>query len=798
MNPLAWSGMLIAVTCFGLAGFIFLRAPRVIVNKVMVAFNVFVGFWGLGTWLAGLAGSPQAGIWAWRLAHVGGFPLGMALYHLASLLYGTSRGGWKIWAAYGFAVLSIALCVVGPAMSGVQQLFEGLYYYRANTLYTLILLTWSAIVILGHRKLFLAYRRAQGLERKRLKFIFFAMAIGFIGGTSVLLPAFSIPLYPYGNFSIPIYAAVVTYAIVKHHLMDINVVIRRGLQVSLLGGLLVAGYFGLIYAAERLFKMGLLQHHVLALSLTAMTTLGLGLLVFLAEPKKRLNQIFGLYSLAIAWWAFSAAFMVGASDESIAKLWSYLNWPLVFFIAPTFIHTVFLLADQRDRWANIILKAGYGIGFLCLVLHLFFRAISVSVRPVAYVHFYSDLSTLGLVAPITFVVLVNIALWKLYRSYRASAGQRRTQLKYLFWGSLIGYLGGSPSWLFCFGFHIPVISPFGVYGVPLYSIATTYAVLHHRLFDFNLVARKSLIYSILVTLLTVGYFGLIYVVERLFQTTFGYQSTWLSLAAFALMALTFQPLKIGIQRLVDWLLFRAPHEELVKRMERLEQEVRQADKLKAISTLAAGMAHEIKNPLTAIKTFTEFLPEKYNDPSFREKFTRIVGQEVGKIDQLVHHLLDFAKPAPPHLQPIHLSDLLDETLDLLSNDCLQRRVHVERTYSPNGSAIQADPQQFRQVFLNLFLNSLEAMDGQGGTLTVSTTPQDGHLTVTIADTGPGIPKEHLPHLGEPFFTTKPSGTGLGLSIVQSIIQEHGGRIMFKNRPTGGACCTLLFPLASHG
>ena len=119
----------------------------------------------------------------------------------------------------------------------------------------------------------------------------------------------------------------------------------------------------------------------------------------------------------------------------------------------------------------------------------------------------------------------------------ASHRAGRTQLKYLFWASLIGYLGGSPDWCLVYGFHIPLINPFGLYGVPCYSIATAYAVLHHRLFDVNVVIRKSLVYSILVTTLTVGYFGMTYLVERLFQTTLGYQSVWLSLTAFALMAL---------------------------------------------------------------------------------------------------------------------------------------------------------------------------------------------------------------------------------------------------------------------
>jgi two-component system sensor histidine kinase HydH len=312
--------------------------------------------------------------------------------------------------------------------------------------------------------------------------------------------------------------------------------------------------------------------------------------------------------------------------------------------------------------------------------------------------------------------------------------------------------------------------------------------------DITIVVRRSLVYSFLVTALTVGYFTLVYVVERLFQGTFGYQSVWVSLAAFALMALCFQPLKLGIQRLMDRLVFHAPREELNRRMERLEQEVRETDKLRAIATLAAGMAHEIKNPLTSLKTFTEYLSERGSDPAFQQKFRRVVTQEVDKIDQIVRRLLAFAKPARPQLEPVDLSTVLDETLDLMSAEAVRRRVDIERIYA--GSAVvQADPRQLQQVFTNVFLNSLEAVNGVGGKLSVTLSQQGSRIAVSIRDTGKGIPKEHLGHIFEPFFTTKASGTGLGLSVVQSILNEHGGTIAFDSQPSDGTTCTITFPSA---
>ncbi len=353
-----------------------------------------------------------------------------------------------------------------------------------------------------------------------------------------------------------------------------------------------------------------------------------------------------------------------------------------------------------------------------------------------------------------------------------------------------------PEFALKFGIQIPLLNPFGLYLVPLHVICIVYAIVQFRLFDIHIAIRRSLVYSLLVTLLTVSYFGIIYVLERFFQITFGYKSVGLSLTAFALMALVFQPLKVGVQRIVDRLFFRTPYEELVKRMERLEQETQQTEKLKAVATLAAGMAHEIKNPLSSIKTFTEYLPQKYDDPDFREKFARIVSQEVGKINDLVQRLLEFAKPPQPQKQPVRISQLIDETVELLHDRLLSKHIEVARAYTQDDG-LCVDPGQMRQVFLNILLNSIDAMDPQG-CISIATVAEDGHVDVIIADTGPGIPKKDLARVFDPFYTTKPDGTGLGLSVVHSIVQEHGGRVVLDSDIGRGTTVRIQLPLNRGG
>ena len=242
-------------------------------------------------------------------------------------------------------------------------------------------------------------------------------------------------------------------------------------------------------------------------------------------------------------------------------------------------------------------------------------------------------------------------------------------------------------------------------------------------------------------------------------------------------------------------------------VKRLEMQVRRTDRLASLGTLAAGMAHEIKNPLVSIKTFTQLLPERHEDSDFRQTFFSLVGDEVRRIDSIVNQLLRFSRPAKPHLIPTHLHEVLNNSLKLMSQQMRQRAIHLALTPQAPNDLIQADGDQLSQALINLFLNAIESMT-QGGTLTVSTGPASPefspewwggsndhrHVQVSIGDTGEGIKPEDLSHIFDPFFTTKSQGTGLGLSVAHGIIQEHGGAIDVKSEFGRGTTFSLIFPL----
>jgi nitrogen-specific signal transduction histidine kinase len=244
-------------------------------------------------------------------------------------------------------------------------------------------------------------------------------------------------------------------------------------------------------------------------------------------------------------------------------------------------------------------------------------------------------------------------------------------------------------------------------------------------------------------------------------------------------------------------------------LKRLELQIRRSDRLASLGTLSAGMAHEIKNPLVSIKTFAQLLPERYQDSDFRDTFSNLIGHEIDRIDSLVNQLLRFARPAKPVLKPMHVHDVLEKSLQLVGHRLYQKEIKLTRSWDADVDTIRADADQLEQVFLNFFLNAMDAMK-RGGELNVITeihaatewvaaisgTNGDSHevLRVTIRDDGEGIRKEDIPHVFDPFFTTKDYGTGLGLSVVHGIIQEHGGQIEVESELQRGTAFHIILPL----
>lgn len=228
-------------------------------------------------------------------------------------------------------------------------------------------------------------------------------------------------------------------------------------------------------------------------------------------------------------------------------------------------------------------------------------------------------------------------------------------------------------------------------------------------------------------------------------------------------------------------------------LRKMEERIRRTDRLSSIGTLSAGMAHEIRNPLVTIKTFTELLPAQYGNREFRETFFDLVDQEVQRIDAIVNRLLNFARPAKASLMPVYLHDIIENSVRLVEQQLLKSRIHLEKELKASRHLVLADAEQINQTLVNFFLNAIQAME-PGGTLRVETVQGESVVCINVRDTGCGLTEDQKKHIFDPFFTTKESGVGLGLSVSHGIIQEHQGSIHVESEPGKGTEFHVELPL----
>jgi signal transduction histidine kinase len=236
-------------------------------------------------------------------------------------------------------------------------------------------------------------------------------------------------------------------------------------------------------------------------------------------------------------------------------------------------------------------------------------------------------------------------------------------------------------------------------------------------------------------------------------------------------------------------------------MEELQQTRRQAmsaERLAAVGELAAGIAHELRNPLTSVKLLIQTAVQRQKPTALSGKQLQVVEQEIARMENTIQGLLDFARP--PHLHRVRhdVRTTMRRALNLIEGRAHHQNVAVVEQLPDTPVVVDGDPEQIHQILVNLLLNGMEAMPG-GGTLTVALQPSDkcGRICqISVSDTGCGVPRSVLNRIFEPFVTSKEHGTGLGLAISHRIAQEHGGALLAANRGEGGAMFTLELPLST--
>jgi len=488
--------------------------------------------------------------------------------------------------------------------------------------------------------------------------------------------------------------------------------------------------------------------YLCSFSFNSLFSVLLGLFVIFKNPKSKVNRTWALACLSCAGWSFFSVLTYSATDLDNAILFSKILNVFAAYLCVFVAH--FCKEISESKTGNTVIKIGY---FNCLLITLFaFTNHFTSASPFLRFNYFPVVKPFYHFFTAHFLFYSVYADCLLIKSLSYLPEVKRNQIKYILIGITTGYIAGITT--FFTAYRIP-LEPFLANFVWLYAAIITYAIIKHQLMDIKVVIKKTLFYSFFAFLVSALYVVMIFIAHAFFikeKISAIYLTN--SVVLLLLIALFLRPIEIFLRQVLDKKFFRGTIEEISEQKEKLETELERQQRLKSVGILAAGMAHEIKNPITAIKTFAEYLPQKHDDPEFREKFSRIIAQETARIQEIVTNLLIFSKPAEPNKRECDVTKIIQDIAELLSSELLKNNIKFSFNFSSDTPSAYVDSDQMKQALLNILMNAIDAMKGRGGNLTVTTTREGKGPRIEIKDTGCGITEDKLNHILTRFTPTR--------------------------------------------
>ncbi len=527
-------------------------------------------------------------------------------------------------------------------------------------------------------------------------------------------------------------------------------------------------------------------YYALPLALTAVSMLSLGIFVAFQKIGKRLKTTFFLYTLALFVWSSGQLLALLEKDVPVSLFYvrNYCHTGVIF-IPVFFMHFVITLLKE-DKERAFAIRLNYLIGIIFLLINNFSSLLvkRVDVFPPVFNLVYVP----GELHPYfvgVFLLQICYVNWLLLRRYFTDK-KDSIQFKYLVLATFSSQILASPNFLLGYRVQIPILMPWGTYMFPFSIVLFAYAIVKYRLMDIKIAVTRIGIFVLVYSLILGIPFGITYWGKNYLGNLFGEHWYWTPLVVATLLATAGPFIYLYIQKRAE--------DRLLEEIKRTQEKLFHAEKLAYVGQLASSVVHEVRNPITAIKTFVEYLPDKFRaqDMGFLERFEAIVPREVQRIENLVRELLDLAKPRQMKKKEIKVAEIVNRTLGLLKDNIQLRGIHLENQCLTDDDRILGDEEQIQQVMLNLILNALDAMQ-KGGTLSVKVSREDNRIMAAVRDTGCGISPEALKLLFTPFHTTKKNGVGLGLIVTQEIVKQHGGEIQVQSAPGRGTQFSIILP-----
>jgi signal transduction histidine kinase len=516
--------------------------------------------------------------------------------------------------------------------------------------------------------------------------------------------------------------------------------------------------------------------------LTGLSSLGFGLFVFFKCPNRRVAKIWFLFSLSIAGWGFGALMFSQAKNPQTAIVaWRLTYLFGVLWISPLFYHFVCIFLELR-RPKSILLQYVLSVFFLlCMPSRLFFRRIDFLWNSIF-------VTRSGIIHVVFFIWWISLVIYShclLLQALPNVSPSKKNQIKYFFIAMLMGFSFGSLNFLYNFGVDI---YPWVQFPVCLYPVIMAYAILKHRLMEITFVIRKTLLYSLMSAILAAIYGVTVTVLAFVLGTRHGVPSAFSYSLATVVITLLFNPLRVKIQRLIDRYFFR----------ESLDQEI--------LREATSGFVHEIKRPLANISLPAELCLMDLQDlKENRRPLNDIVEKMEQRLQYILHQTADAGDKIEAirgssaahgtYSESINLKEVIQKSL--YAQEALLKRHQVKLILDINAGLpfVQGHEKQLEIVVSNLIKNAAEAMAlqpiGAERKIQIKAHPSKDKIALTVEDSGPGIKREHLERLFEPYFTTKGvQGMGIGLYLSRQLLKAQGGSIEIQSEEGQGARCTV--------
>jgi signal transduction histidine kinase len=510
--------------------------------------------------------------------------------------------------------------------------------------------------------------------------------------------------------------------------------------------------------------------------------------VFFHKPRQAMKVVWSVYASCISLWGFSIFHLFTTTDESVALFWGRFCNYIALWIPVMLFHFVVVLTNRYAEQKKPLFN-WYAVYIIYFIV--------VAWRPDLYVHsvspkmvfrFYPDAGKLYYLFPILLFTTITHALIVLYESYAKSSLIRRNQYKYFLFTTAVGILGGTTTYFPVF--NIPIY-PLGAIGVPLYNLAVIYIIVKHQLMDIRIIIRRSLVYLVLVSVITLFYLIGVYLLERVFRNVLAYQSAMGSAALITVIAVLFVPIKNYIESFVERFIFRASYRQMIEQNDRLRQEVIRSERYRTLSELARGMITQLRNPLTALVGYGYQLPRKIDDPEFRQKFITVFNKELNQINDILQRLSQYSEPQPLQLENINMVELVSRLLE--QSKSINPKVSIYKYYREDDiMMMRIDPKKIHRALQAIVSFSFHSMP-EGGQLWVGMEFTGDILDLSIKDTGKGMSQEEMMKIFDPTFIVDNSDERYELSVAQNIITQHGGKVIVDSIVEAGTEVIVQLP-----